>query len=191
MNLDATRAAGVDVIRRQTGGGAVYHDQLGEITYSIIGPLELFPGKILRSYEVICDDVVFALRSLGLDARFVPINDILVGEQKISGSAQTRRNGILLQHGTVLYSVDVEKMFSLLNVSQEKMSDKLVKSVRKRVTSVDSLTDASLGDLNRALEAGFSRDRSIAVGDYTAAELRRAGELAQEKYRTETWNFKR
>lgn len=190
VNLEETHLAGVDVIRRQTGGGAVYHDRLGEVTYSIIGSLELFPLNILKSYEVICADIVFALQHMRLDARFVPVNDILVGEQKISGNAQTRRNGILLQHGTILYSVDVEKMFSLLNVSQEKISDKLIKSVKKRVTSISDLTSASMDDLKAALEAGFSRGRNIDYGDYTSKELERARQLAEEKYKTEAWNFK-
>jgi lipoate-protein ligase A len=190
VNLDAARAAGVDIVRRQTGGGAVYHDQFGEVTYSIIGPIELFPRNILESYQILCQDILFALQILGLEARFVPINDILVGEQKISGNAQTRRGGILLQHGTILYNVDVEKMFSLLNVSQEKISDKLVKSVKKRVTCLKDLTNASFEDLTRALEQGFSRNRSIEIGSYTPQELDRARRLAAEKYQTPAWNHK-
>ena len=97
VNLDVTRQAGVDVIRRQTGGGAVYHDQFGEVTYSIIGPVEKFSVNIIKSYEDICESIVIALHQLGLNAHFEPVNDILLNEQKISGNAQTRRQGILLQ----------------------------------------------------------------------------------------------
>jgi lipoate-protein ligase A len=190
VNLEETSASSVDVIRRQTGGGAVYHDTFGEVTYSILGPLTLFPINILKSYEVICADIVHALQSMGLAACFSPINDIIVGEQKISGNAQTRCNGVLLQHGTILFCVDVEKMFSLLNVSQEKISDKLIKSVKKRVTCITDLTSASMSDLNAALEAGFSRNRAIVYGDYTPQELERAQQLVKTKYRTEAWNYK-
>ena len=106
--------------------------------------------NIINSYNIICADIVYALDLLGINANFAPVNDILVNEQKISGNAQTRRNGILLQHGTILYKVDVEKMFSLLNVSAEKISDKLIKSVQKRVTSVSDQVQVSMrGPANR------------------------------------------
>ena len=190
VNLDAAKTAGVDVIRRQTGGGAVYHDNLGEVTYSIIGPLSMFPQNVLKSYELLCADIISSLQSLGIDARFVNINDVLVEEQKISGSAQTRRNGILLQHGTILYDLDVEKMFNLLNVSQEKVSDKAVKSVKKRVTCVKDHGNASLEDLILSMETGFSKNRDVEFGDYSDWEYDRARQLAVEKYRSDAWNFK-
>ncbi len=190
VNLDKAKAAGVDVVRRQTGGGAVYHAAGGEITYSIIGSVNLFPANILKSYEVICGDIVFALKNLGLEAHFAPINDILVQEQKISGSAQTRRNGILLQHGTVLYQTDIEKIEHLLNVSQEKTSDKLIKSVKKRVTWIQELCGASLDDLKLALEQSFSRERWIEIGGYTTQEIEQAGKLVKEKYTTNAWNYR-
>lgn len=190
VNLDATKKAGVDVVRRLTGGGAVYHDRLGEVTYSLIAPLDMFPTNIIESYRLICDDIIFALKELGIDAVFSPINDILVKEQKISGNAQTRRNGILLQHGTILYSVDVEKMFSLLNVSDQKISDKLIKSVQKRVTSVVDQTGASMEDLKKALVMGFKRNREVAFGDYSDQEITRAQELVKERFNNEIWTFR-
>lgn len=190
VNLDFTKAAGVDVVRRLTGGGAVYHDRLGEVTYSIIGPESAFPSNIIKSYEKICEPIVSALADLGLAASFEPVNDILINEQKISGNAQTRRKGILLQHGTILYSVDVEKMFSCLNVSEQKISDKLIKSVKKRVTSVSDQTDAAMLDLQKALERAFSLEREIEIGDYSSAELERAAVLAEEKFKTEAWNYR-
>lgn len=190
VNLDVTRQAGVDVIRRQTGGGAVYHDQFGEVTYSIIGPVEKFSVNIIKSYEDICESIVFALHQLGLNAHFEPVNDILLNDQKISGNAQTRRQGILLQHGTILYSVEVEKMFSYLNVSEQKISDKLIKSVKKRVTSISDQLDIPMEDLQLALEKGFSVGREIEMGDYTEKELTRAAQLAEEKYKSKAWNFR-
>lgn len=190
VNLDVAHQAGVDIVRRQTGGGAVYHDTLGEVTYSIIAPLEHFPVNVLRSYEVICEDIIVALAQLGISANFSPVNDILCNGQKISGNAQTRRKGVFLQHGTILYSVDVEQMFSLLNVNEIKLTDKLIKSVKKRVTSVSDQSSASMQDLQQALEYGFSRNREIEIGTYTNAELVRAAELAKEKFQTEAWNFR-
>ncbi|MDR3572491.1 MAG: biotin/lipoate A/B protein ligase family protein [Anaerolineaceae bacterium] len=187
VNLEACKEAGVDVVRRLTGGGAVYHDTDGEVTYSILGPVEIFPAKILDSYRVICADILFALDLLGIQASFEPVNDLILDGKKISGNAQTRRSGVMLQHGTILYKVDVEKMFSLLNVSKEKISDKLISSVKKRVTSIDAYSSASIQDLIDAMEKGFSRQREISFEDYTPEELNRAHELAEQKYSTNHW----
>ncbi len=97
-------AHGVDVIRRLTGGGAVYHDYEGEITYSLAVPDDYpgLPRKILDSYDVLCSGLVIGLRALGMPAEFKPINDITVNGRKISGNAQTRRFHGILQHGTLL-----------------------------------------------------------------------------------------
>ena len=187
VNLEACREAGVDVIRRMTGGGAVYHDTEGEVTYSIIGPLSLFPENILESYRYICGDLVDAFATLEINAHFEPINDIMVMDQKISGNAQTRRGGILLQHGTILYRVDVEKMFTLLNVDKVKVSDKLIKSVKKRVTSISDYSDVPIKKVIKALEKSFSWDREIIRAGYSAEEMARARQLAEEKYRTDAW----
>lgn len=190
VNLDATQKDGVDVIRRLTGGGAVYHDLAGEVTYSLIAPVELFPENIIESYQTICDDVIYALCQLGIDAVFSPINDILVNDRKISGNAQTRRNGILLQHGTILYSVDVDKMFTYLNVSDQKISDKQINSIQERVTSVFDLTTASLDELKKALIIGFKRNREVEFGDYSDLEKEHAQELIHDRFNNKTWTYR-
>lgn len=188
--LEEAKKAKVDVVRRLTGGGAVYHDINGEVTYSLIAPVELFPANIIESYRVICEGVIFGLEELGIKAVFSPINDILVNEQKISGNAQTRRNGVLLQHGTVLYSVDVPKMFSYLNVSDQKVSDKLIKSVQKRVTSVVDQTTHGIDALKKALISGFRRNRDVEFGDYTPSELNQAQEIVGTRFGNQSWTFR-
>ncbi|MDR1862657.1 MAG: lipoate--protein ligase family protein, partial [Treponema sp.] len=102
VDLEACRRRGVDVVRRISGGGAVFHQ--AEITYSLIMPLShpLAGATITESYRVLCAGVAAGLGRLGVEAVFAPINDILAGGRKISGNAQTRRKGCLLQHGTVL-----------------------------------------------------------------------------------------
>ncbi|HYY40099.1 MAG TPA: lipoate--protein ligase family protein, partial [Nitrososphaera sp.] len=115
VDLEKCRQLGVDVVRRLTGGGAVLHEF--EVTYSFI--TKQYPHSIMESYRWICDAIVISINRLGFNASFVPLNDIVVDGKKISGNAQTRRKGVLLQHGTLLLGVDVDKMFSVLKVPSE------------------------------------------------------------------------
>ena len=116
LDLAKCYADKIDVIRRQTGGGAVYSDS--ELTYSVCIPIGhpfLKSLGVRESYEQIIQIIIKGLKQLGIKATFKPLNDILVDGKKISGNAQTRRHGVLLQHGTILMDVDVDKMFSYLN----------------------------------------------------------------------------
>jgi lipoate-protein ligase A len=188
--VDAARCAeeGVDIVRRRTGGGAVYHDGYGEITYSVIGKESLFPKDILASYRLICGWVVDSLGLMGIESEFKPINDIIAKGRKISGNAQTRRGGVLLQHGTILYSVDVERMFSLLRVSDEKIRDKMIASVKERVTSILRERNVSREDAYGAIFEGFTRGKEFDIGVLGDGELSRAMELASSRYTKAEWN---
>jgi len=189
--VDVARCAesGVDVVRRRTGGGAVFHDS--EITYSIIGKEGLFPKDIIASYREICGSLIRALGILGISAEFKPINDIITDGKKISGNAQTRRGGVLLQHGTLLYEVDVERMFSLLRVPDEKIKDKMIASVKERVTSIRQQRDVSREEVLEALLKGFTEGRDSGEAALTEKELCRARELAESRYMKKEWNWMR
>lgn len=191
IDVEKCREMGVDYVRRITGGGAVYHDTNGEITYSIIAGETEFPKGIRESYKTICQSIIDGLANLGVGAEFAPINDILVEGKKISGNAQTRRNGVLLQHGTVLYSLNVKKMFTLLKVSKEKISDKMIKSVEERVTCVSKFGDFSLNQLYGALLDGFTKGRDYEFGAWSKEELERTEGLRIKLYGTRKWNFSR
>ncbi|MBS3059923.1 MAG: lipoate--protein ligase family protein [DPANN group archaeon] len=183
----------VQVIRRITGGGAVYNDKDGEITYSLIAPESMMPNGITESYQLICGYVVNALGKINISAHFKPINDIIVTQsgKKISGNAQTRRQGVLLQHGTLLYDLNVEKMFSYLNVGREKISDKDIAQVEERVTCIRNLCEKSIEETAQALAESFSEDKEHYIGDFTDAERTRAWQLVEEKYANDSWNLSR
>lgn len=196
VDLEACRRHGVDVIRRITGGGAVFHDYDGEITYSLIAPDDnpKIPRDIISSYRLICGCVVNGLGAMGLEAEFKPINDIITGGRKISGNAQTRRYGVVLQHGTVLVDCDVRKIFTVLKVSDTKISDKMIKAAEERVTSIrrELGRDVSFDEVRRALISGFEEtlDIHLEPGELTAYEDELVEKL-RERYLSREWIFKR
>ena len=191
VNMGKCKELGIDCVRRITGGGAVYHDKKGEITYSVIAPEGAFPAGIRETYEFICGWVISGLAGRGINAQFAPINDIVVNGKKISGNAQTRRQGVVLQHGTVLYDLDISTMFSVLNISREKISDKMIKNVEERVTKVLDFTNASQEELYSALLEGFTKGKKCRFSGLSNAEIARANELARDLYSTEEWNLSR
>lgn len=181
----------VDVIRRITGGGAVFHDK--EITYSFIIKEDdgLIVKDILASYKQICEGVIQGLAQLGIVAQFIPINDLVVNGKKISGNAQTRKQKTILQHGTILLDVDVKKMFSLLKVPNEKVRDKMIQAVEERVTSLKHLgKEVPYTGMEQALQKGFASALNIELvpGILTEEEIRRAKEIQTEKYGNNVWN---
>jgi lipoate-protein ligase A len=191
VDVERCDALGISYVRRATGGGAVYHDYGGEITYSIIAKEEHFPKGIRESYGFVCGSIIKGLENIGIRAEFAPINDIVVDGKKISGNAQTRRGGVLLQHGTVLYDLDIKTMFSVLKISKEKISDKLIKSVEERVTSVSKHSDISQDGLYLELRKSFTAGRDYYIGKYTHEELERAEDLIKNIYGSDDWNFSR
>ncbi|NMM96655.1 ligase [Bifidobacterium sp. DSM 109960] len=153
VHEDVARARGMQVVRRCTGGGAMFIEPGNTITYSLYAPLEFVGGiDIARSYQL-CDYwLVHALRGLGLDARFSGLNDIASQYGKIGGAAQRRfptprgvetAHGAVLHHVTLAYDIDAEAMESVLNTSREKMRDKAVRSAVKRVDPLKRQTGMS------------------------------------------------
>jgi lipoate---protein ligase len=176
---------GVDVVRRITGGGAVLHEF--ELTYTFI--TKNYPTNILESYQFICEPVVLCLDRLGYSARYVPLNDIVVDNKKVSGNAQTRKNNILLQHGTILLDVDVEKTFSMLKVPSEKIKDKMIKDVKARVTGINRSFEEVASNLKESFAEIFGAQ--IITDTLSSKEKKYTEKLVIEKYSSRQWNWRK
>ncbi len=196
VDVESCAELGVDIVRRLTGGGAVYHDSDGELTYSLVVDAEnpKVPTDFLDSYRVLCDGIVRGLRRLGLDARFHPVNDVIAGGRKISGNAQTRRFGAVLQHGTVLLRSDLSKMFRVLRVSDEKLRDKMISAAQERVTTIEKELGRAVGfeEVSGALRRGFEEALGIELEEGALSDEERslAMEL-REKYSSREWIYMR
>ena len=194
VDLEVAKRYGVDVVRRITGGGAVFHDHDGELTYGFVCRQDDMPDDIIESYRLICGGLVGGFERLGLRAEFKPVNDIQANGKKISGSAQTRRWGSVLQHGTILINPDVRRMFELLKVSPEKISDKFIASAYERVTTIERELGRkpSFEEVRKAMSEGFADALGVRLveGELTKEELELAAKL-KPKYASDEWLRKR
>ncbi|MEM2972431.1 MAG: biotin/lipoate A/B protein ligase family protein [Candidatus Bathyarchaeia archaeon] len=188
VQMENCRRYGVDVVRRITGGGAVYHDAEGEITYSVVADKrELQTDNIGEIYRRIYAGIVEGLKILGVKADFHEGDaetspNLTVNGKKISGSAQSHKKNAVLQHGTVLVDVDLEKMHVFLkNVKNEMTS---VKAEVGRHISALEVTEAITEGFRKALNVKFES------GELTAYERSLAEKLYKEKYATVDWNQK-
>lgn len=182
----------IDVVRRVSGGGAMFMEPGNCITYSLVVPDSLVEGlSFERSYSFLDDWVIGALADVGVKAHFVPLNDIASEQGKIGGAAQKRfAAGAVLHHVTMSYDIDADKMLEVLRIGREKMSDKGTKSANKRVDPMRSQTGMTREAILESFAASFARRYRTHPSDYTQHELTRATALVDGKFATPEWTYR-
>jgi len=196
VDLEALEKYGIALNRRISGGGAVLNSAEGEITYSIVldGEDPRISDDPTESYRYLCHGIIEGLANLGIEADFKPINDIIVGPKKISGNAQIRRYGAVLHHGTILVDFDAKQMFSVLKISDTKISDKLIQQANERVTTIRQVLNrkVSFEEVRAAMEKGFAKALGVELvkGELSPYEEELVGEF-REKYASREWRFRR
>lgn len=180
---------GITVVRRISGGGAMFIEPGNTITYSLTVPASLVEGlSFERSYAFLDDWVLGALRELGIEASYVPLNDIASPAGKIAGAAQKRlANGAVLHHVTMAYDIDADKMLEVLRIGREKLSDKGTRSASKRVDPLRSQTGMPRAEVIEAFKAYFRSRYATVDGQVSEAERARAEELVRTKFATPEW----
>ena len=196
--LDACKQLGVDVVRRISGGGAVYHDFEGEVTYSVVAKTsDLSTADITAVYMKVYKAITDALRLLGVPADFSSGDakncpNLTVNGKKISGSSQTITRGVVLQHGTILRSVDLPKMFQLLKLKDASCTQ-AADIAKRKITSIQTELGHKISPdtVANALAQGFKAILKIQLqeGKLTPAEEETAKKLYREKYLTVAWNL--
>ncbi|MDR0945559.1 MAG: lipoate--protein ligase family protein [Bifidobacteriaceae bacterium] len=189
VDLDAARLYGVTVVRRVSGGGAMFVEPGNTITYSLVVPGSLVDGlSFQESYRFLDAWTVRALRSLGVRAEYQPINDIASPQGKIAGAAQKRlADGTVLHHVTMAYDIDAEKMVQVLRIGQEKLAGKGTPSAQKRVDPVRRQTGLTRDEVVAAFIERFGSDYRLERSAPRPGELAKAEDLVKTKFGTREW----
>lgn len=215
VDLEAVQAGGYGYVRRPTGGRLIFHHL--ELTYSVAIREELLPGGVVETYRELSRGLLEGLRLLGGSAELSGGEDdprkvnpggfntacfdtasayeLQVEGRKVAGSAQTRTNGVILQHGTILLDMDVDLLFRLMRLPEGAPLEKLKQRfLSKAATLKDALgRDVTYAEARDAFAKGFERGLglTLSAGNLTAAEQDEAGRLVAEKYGNDGWNLKK
>lgn len=205
----------IDIVRRLTGGRAILHDD--ELTYSLIidEKYDYLPKSILESYKIISGGIVSAIQSLGLEVKLKAVEknkktpkgfssacfdapswyEVVFGDKKLVGSAQTRKKGIILQHGSIPFSIDVDTLYQVLKTSSDRVKVKMKKLFLNQATALDWETSFNLGyeELKSALIKAWQNrfDIELKPGKLISREKELIDKLIKDKYRSRSWNYKR
>jgi len=190
VNVEMCEHLNIDIVRRITGGGAMFIEPLGAITYSLYVSESLIKDfTSYESYEFFDHWVLKALNSIGIDAFYKPINDITSKNGKIGGAAQTRKSEYVLHHSTLAYSMNIDIMKRVLRISAEKIKDKGIQSASKRVSPLSLETSLSRESIISILINYLTTNYNV-VDDYLPDFiLNDALRLVDEKYKNKNWIY--
>ncbi|MCM2980797.1 lipoate--protein ligase family protein [Niallia circulans] len=218
IDLDAVKELGLGFVRRPTGGRGVLHEH--ELTYSVIVSEEHpnMPKTVTEAYRVISEGILKGFHFLGLDAYFaVPKTEeqrnnlksprsavcfdapswyeLVVEGRKVAGSAQTRQQGVILQHGSILLDLDEDKLFRLFKYPNERVKERMQKAFKSKAVAINELTtrNITIEMAKEAFKKGFEVGLNIQLENYqlTDEELGYVEKIAKEKYEKDEWNFRR
>lgn len=217
IDLSGVERHGAGLVRRPTGGRAVLHDD--ELTYSVIvkESHEQMPATVTEAYRVISQGLLEGFRSLELNADFsIPRTDLekaelrnprsavcfdapswyemVVNGKKIAGSAQTRQKGIILQHGSLIRTIDENKLFDMFKFPNERLRNRMQKGFKEKAVPLADLMEelVTVETMKNHFKAGFEKALQIYLQPYqlSSIQLKEVEELAASKYDTKEWTYK-
>ena len=188
IDTDFVEANDIKVVRRLSGGGAVYHD-LGNLNYSFITKDD---GESFRNFKKFTEPVVQALAKLGVKAELIGRNDLLVEGRKISGNAQFSTQGRMFSHGTLMFDTEIDTVVSALKVRKDKIESKGIKSIRSRVANISEFLEEPMEIEQLRLEvlkSIFDGEENIKYKELTEEDWANIHELSKERYANWDWNY--
>ncbi|WP_318617914.1 lipoate--protein ligase [Sporosarcina sp. YIM B06819] len=188
IDTDYVDVNGIHVVRRLSGGGAVYHDH-GNLNFSFITKDD---GDSFRNFKKFTEPVVQALAEMGVKAELLGRNDILVEGRKISGNAQFSTNGRMFSHGTLLFDTEMERVVSALKVRKDKIESKGIKSIRSRVANISEFLEEPMTIEQfrmNVLTSIFGGEENIQYMELTDDDWTNIRALSKERYANWDWNY--
>ncbi|PUB15953.1 lipoate--protein ligase [Paenisporosarcina sp. OV554] len=188
INTDFVDINGIHVIRRLSGGGAVYHD-LGNLNFSFLTKDD---GDSFRNFKKFTQPIVDALKDMGVDAELSGRNDILAEGRKISGNAQFTTKGRMFSHGTLMFDTEIDAVVSALKVRKDKIESKGIKSIRSRVANITEFLEqkTTIEEFRLTLlHSIFGSEENVKEMVLTEEDWTNIKELSKERYGNWDWNY--